>query len=120
MEGVLGVALGVAAWGRPFAISPAVLFLVAMWGTITGLLEMLAARWLLHAPVDRWLFRMAGAASMFLGAVLFLLPRAGTDWIVILVGLYAVTFGGCTTLAASRLCPAKQPPPLEARQSEAA
>jgi uncharacterized membrane protein HdeD (DUF308 family) len=120
VEGAVSVALGVAAWGWPFAVSPVVLFLVAMWGTITGLLELLAARWLLHAPAARSLFRMAGGASTFLGVVLLLLPRAGTRWIVVLVGLYAVTCGACTVLAASGLRAAKPLPPPEANQAEAA
>ena len=120
LEGGVSVALGVAAWGWPFAVSPAVLFLVAMWGIITGLLELLAARWLLHAPVDRLLLRMAGGASTFLGVVLLLLPHAGTRRVVLLVGLYAGMFGACTALAASGLPPAKPLPEPEAGQSEAA
>jgi uncharacterized membrane protein HdeD (DUF308 family) len=94
--------------------------MIALWGIMTGLLELLAALWFLRDPTTRWLFGLAGASSILLGVVLMLLPRAGTDGIVHLVGLYAMAFGVLTVLGASSLRPTKQPPLLETGQSEAA
>jgi uncharacterized membrane protein HdeD (DUF308 family) len=52
--------------------------------------------------------------------VLMLLPRAGTEAIVRLVGLYAVTFGVLTLLAAFWHRPAGKPASLQIRRRKAA
>jgi uncharacterized membrane protein HdeD (DUF308 family) len=100
LEGAVSVGLGIVAWGWPFAISPVLLYWIAIWGILTGLLELLAALWLLREPTAQWLFGLAGVSSILLGMVLMLLPRAGAEEIVRLVGLYAVTFGVLTLGAA--------------------
>jgi uncharacterized membrane protein HdeD (DUF308 family) len=99
LEGAVSVSLGIIAWGWPFTISPVLLYWIATWGILTGVLELVAAVWLLRDPTAQWLFGLAGVSSMLLGMLLMLLPRAGTE-IVRLVGLYAVTFGVLTFLAA--------------------
>lgn len=99
LEGAVSVGLGIVAWGWPFAISPVLLYLIASWGILTGLLELLAALWLLREPTAQWLFALAGISSVLLGIVLTLLPRAGEE-MVRLIGLYAVTFGVLTLGAA--------------------
>ena len=83
-------------------------------------LELLAALWLLREPTAQWLFGLAGASSILLGMVLMLLPRAGTEAIVRLVGLYAVTFGVLTVLAAFWLRRAGGHASIEIRWPQAA
>jgi uncharacterized membrane protein HdeD (DUF308 family) len=99
LEGAVSVGLGIVAWGWPFTISPVLLYWIATWGILTGVLELFAAVWLLRDPTAQWLFGLAGVSSVLLGILLILLPRAGAE-IVRLVGLYAVTFGVLTLLAA--------------------
>ena len=118
--GVVSVAVGATAWAWPFAISPVVLIVIALGSTAVGVLELLAALYLLRDLVPRWLFGVAGAASLFLGVGLTLLPLAGTDSIVPLVGLYAVAFGVVATWAAAGLRSAKPQPSLETAHSKAA
>ena len=100
LEGAVSVGLGIVAWGWPLAVSPVLLYLIASWGILTGLLELLVALWLLREPTAQWLFGLAGVSSVLLGMVLMLLPRAGAVEIVRLVALYAVTFGVLTLGAA--------------------
>jgi uncharacterized membrane protein HdeD (DUF308 family) len=120
LEGAVSVGLGIVAWGWPFAISPGLLYWIAIWGGLTGVLELLAAVGLLREPTAQWLFGLAGASSILLGVVLMLLPRAGTGAIVRLLGLYAVTFGVLTVLAAFWLRPAGGRASLETRRPKAA
>jgi uncharacterized membrane protein HdeD (DUF308 family) len=120
LEGTISVGLGIVAWGWPFAMSPVLLYWIAAWGILTGVLELLAALWLLREPTAQWLFGLAGASSILLGMVLMLLPRAGTEAIVRLVGLYAVTFGVLTVLAAFWLRRAGGHASIEIRWPQAA
>jgi uncharacterized membrane protein HdeD (DUF308 family) len=120
LEGAVSVGIGIVAWGWPFAMSPVLLYWIAIWGILTGLLELLATVWLLREPTAQWLFGLAGASSILLGMVLMLLPRAGTEAIVRLVGLYAVTFGVLTLLAAFWHRPAGKQASLQIRRRKAA
>jgi uncharacterized membrane protein HdeD (DUF308 family) len=102
LEGAVSVALGVLAWVSPH-ISWAVLFLIASWGIITGVLEIVAAVGLRPDATSQWLLALSGVSSLVLGMLLLALPGAGSVWVVRIVGVYALTFGVLLVAAAFRL-----------------
>lgn len=102
LEGVVSIALGVLAWVSPH-ISWAVLFLIASWGIITGVLEIVVAVGLRPDPTSQWLLTLSGVSSLVLGMLLLALPGAGSVWVVRIVGAYALAFGALLVAAAFRL-----------------
>ncbi|MBI2157644.1 MAG: DUF308 domain-containing protein [Candidatus Rokubacteria bacterium] len=102
LEGAVSVVLGVLAWVSPH-ISWAVLFLIASWGIITGVLEIVAAVGLRPDLTSQWLLALSGVSSLVLGMLLLALPGAGSVWVVRIVGVYALTFGVLLVAAAFRL-----------------
>jgi uncharacterized membrane protein HdeD (DUF308 family) len=102
LEGSVSVALGVIAWVSP-RISPTLLYLIATWGIITGVLEIVAAVKLPQPSTTQWCLALSGVSSVLIGMLLLGLPAAGLASIVRLLGLYAFVFGGLILAAAFRL-----------------
>lgn len=101
-EGVVSSALGVIAWVSPL-IPWALLYLIASWGVITGVLELVAAARLREEITNQWLLGLSGASSVLLGLLILAIPAAGTIHVVRAIGIYAAVFGALLLGAAIRL-----------------
>lgn len=91
--GLLGIAAGVVALRWPGITALALLFVVAYWSILTGILEIAAAvrlRNMIQSEV--WLI-LGGIASIAFGVLLVIFPGAGLLAVIWLVGIYAVIFG---------------------------
>jgi len=99
LEAVCSVALGVVALGSPFQ-SAHFLHLVALWGLVTGILEILAATRFVHGPAARSFLAAGGAWSIFLAVLVLTLPHALTHELVLVISVYALVFGILVTVAA--------------------
>lgn len=102
LEGAVSVALGVIAWVSP-RISPGLLYLIATWGIITGVLEIAAAMRLRQPSTTQWCLALSGVSSVLIGMLLLGLPMAGASSVERLLGLYALVFGALMLFAALRL-----------------
>ncbi len=102
LEGAVSVVLGVLAWVSP-NIPWVLLFLIASWGIITGVLEIVAAIGLRPDLTSQWLLALSGVSSLVLGMLLLAVPGAGSVWVVRIIGVYALIFGGLLLTAAFRL-----------------
>ncbi len=100
LEGLVGIAVGVLALGWPF-VSREFIYVVALWGVLTGVLEILAALSLPRDPGGHWLLATGGLSSLFLAILILLLPQA-QGGVVTLIGVYALVFGVLMSLAALR------------------
>lgn len=98
----MSVVLGVLAWVSP-NIPWVLLFLIASWGIITGVLEIVAAIGLRPDLTSQWLLALSGVSSLVLGMLLLAVPGAGSVWVVGIIGVYALIFGGLLLTAAFRL-----------------
>jgi uncharacterized membrane protein HdeD (DUF308 family) len=100
LEGVVSVVLGIVALGWPLRVPRDFLFALVTWGIATGILEIAQAVRLPRTRAAHWLLGTGGVSSLFLAVLLLMLPYAGVDRIVHVIGAYALVFGTVVTLAA--------------------
>lgn len=93
LEGLVGVAIGTLTFLWPEVTALALLYLIAFWATLTGVLEIWAAVELRREIQGEWLLILSGLASLVLGVLLVIQPGAGAVALVWLIGSYAVLFG---------------------------
>src|SRR5438477_8466674 len=93
LEGVVGIAAGIFTFAWPGMTAIALLYLVAAWAIVTGILEIVAAVRLRRLIEGEWLLGLSGAASVLLGVLLMLMPAAGLVAWVWVIGAYALLFG---------------------------
>lgn len=93
LEGIFGIIIGIVAFALPGVTALALLFLVATWAILTGILELVSA-FSGRAPARReWAMGIAGVLSIVLGILLVIQPGAGLLTIVWLIGIYAIAWG---------------------------
>lgn len=91
LEGILGIAVGIATFFYPGITAQALVYLVGMWAILTGIFEVVAG---FELPISRdWLLVLAGAASIIFGVLVFFNPGGGALAIVWLIAVYALVFG---------------------------
>ena len=93
LEGVVSVAAGVIAFGWPGLTALALLWVIAGWAIVTGVLELIAAIRLRQHISNEWWLVLSGIASVVFGVLLFVAPVAGALAITLWIGAYAVLFG---------------------------
>jgi uncharacterized membrane protein HdeD (DUF308 family) len=95
LEGLASIAVGIVALVWPGITTTAILYLIAAWAVVTGILEIIAAVWLrdLDAIDNAWLLGLGGLASVAFGVILAFQPAAGSVAIVWMLGAYALIFG---------------------------
>jgi uncharacterized membrane protein HdeD (DUF308 family) len=93
LEGFLGIAAGIVALSWPGIAELALVYLVAAWAIITGVLELVAAIRLRRAIDDEWWLILSGVASIAFGVFLAIAPVQGAVALIWLVGAYAIVFG---------------------------
>ncbi len=91
LEGILGIAVGVATFFFPGITAQALVFLVGLWAILTGIFEVVAG---FELPISRdWLLALAGVLSIVFGVLVFANPVSGAVAVVWLIGIYALVFG---------------------------
>lgn len=93
LSGVLGILLGLVAFVFPAAVALVLLFLIAAWSIVTGVMEVVAAIQLRKEIEHEWLLIVSGVLSVLFGLVLMALPVAGALAIVWLIAAYAIVSG---------------------------
>jgi uncharacterized membrane protein HdeD (DUF308 family) len=93
LEGIAGLAVGVLTLIWPGVTAMALLYLIAAWAIVTGVLEIVAAVQLRKAIHGEWLLALAGVASVALGVLLAVFPGPGALAVVMWIGIYAIIAG---------------------------
>lgn len=101
-EGAVCCAVGVLAFVQPL-VPIVLLYLIATWGIITGVLEIVVAAHLRGPVRSEWLLSLAGISSVFLGMLLLTVPGAGSTAVVRVIGVYALAFSLLMFLASRRV-----------------
>lgn len=103
LEGIVGIIAGLFMLFLP-AVSLAILiYVVAAWAVVTGILEIAAAiRLRTHVPGE-WLLILTGIVSVVFGVIVFAMPLVGAIAIAFWLGAYAFIFGILMLVLAFRL-----------------
>lgn len=103
LEGLAGMLTGVIAFLWPGITAFLLLYLIALWALVTGVLEVRAGFRLRGHLLNEWMLVLSGIASIMLGVLLILQPLAGAMTLTWLIGLYALVFGVIMLVLAFRM-----------------
>lgn len=92
-EGLVGVIAGIVAFFFTSIASLALLFLIAAWAIITGIMEIVQAVELRRVLTNEWLLILGGAAAVIFGVLILFFPGAGLVAVTWLIGIYAIIYG---------------------------
>ena len=93
LEGIVGIAAGIATLVWPGITALALLYVIAAWALLTGAFEIAAAIRLRKVIIGEWLLVLSGIASIGLGILLMIFPGPGALVMVLWIGAYAFVFG---------------------------
>jgi uncharacterized membrane protein HdeD (DUF308 family) len=93
VEGVVGILAGLAAFAWPGLTALVLLYIIAFWAIVTGVLEIVEAIRLRRAISNEWALIIGGVLSVLFGIVLLAAPGTGALAVVFIIGAYAVIFG---------------------------
>ena len=92
-EGLIGIFAGVLTFVWPGITALVLLYVIAFWGLVTGVLEIVTAVRLRKVISGEWMLLLAGIASLLFGLLLLAYPKAGALAVVFWIGAYAIFFG---------------------------
>lgn len=93
LSGIASVAAGVLTFVWPGITALVLLFIIAAWALVTGVLEIVAGIRLRREINDEWRWILSGALSILFAAVLVITPGAGALAITWLIAWFAVFYG---------------------------
>jgi uncharacterized membrane protein HdeD (DUF308 family) len=91
--GVVSIVIGILAFVWPVHTAVVLLYLIAIWAIVTGILEIASAFRSREAAIKEWLLILGGVVSIIFGALLLAFPGVGLLALLWLVGLWAVVYG---------------------------
>jgi uncharacterized membrane protein HdeD (DUF308 family) len=103
VEGVAGILIGIMTFAWPGVTTLVLLWLIAFWALVTGILEIVAAIRLRREIQGEWMLILSGALSVVFGLLLIVWPAAGALTVVTLIGIYALIFGAALVMLGLRL-----------------
>jgi uncharacterized membrane protein HdeD (DUF308 family) len=103
LQGLLGIGVGVLTFVQPAITAMAILYYLAFWSILTGVVEIVTAiRLRKELQGEGWIM-LAGAASVVFGLILLARPGAGALALITVIGAFALVFGFVLVMAAFRL-----------------
>jgi len=102
-RGLAGVVAGVVALVWPSITALALLFTIAAWAIVSGVLEIAAAIRLRRQHRHGWLVALEGVLSVVFGILLAITPGDGALVITWLIGWFAIAAGATLLVVAWRL-----------------
>jgi uncharacterized membrane protein HdeD (DUF308 family) len=103
VEGIVGIAAGIVTFLWPAITAAVLIFLIAGWAIVTGILEIAAAIHLRRIITGEWALIALGALSILFGLFLAIAPIAGALAIALWIGAYAILFGVLMLVLAFRM-----------------
>jgi uncharacterized membrane protein HdeD (DUF308 family) len=100
LEGAISILLGGLALAAPLRVPRDFVIALALWGLITGILELIQAVRLPRTGAGYWLLGAGGLTSLSLAALLLAVPYAAAEVMVCRIGAYAVAFGAFVAFSA--------------------
>jgi uncharacterized membrane protein HdeD (DUF308 family) len=103
LEGIVSILAGLAAFLVPGLTALVLLYIIAFWAIVTGVLEIVAAFRLRRVIANELGLIIGGVLSVLFGIVLIAAPGAGALAVVFIIGAYAILFGITLLVFAWRL-----------------
>jgi len=103
VSGILGILAGILTFAYPGITELVLLYIIASWALLTGILEIIAAVQFRKEIQGEWVLGINGALSILIGLWMVARPGAGLLSIVWLIGCYATLFGIVMIALAFRL-----------------
>jgi uncharacterized membrane protein HdeD (DUF308 family) len=103
LEGLVGVVAGLLIFVWPGLTALLMLYMIAAWAILTGILEIVAAIRLRQEIEGEFFLILGGIASLVFGILAILFPGGGAVAVVWMIAIYAIVFGVLLTLLAFRV-----------------
>jgi uncharacterized membrane protein HdeD (DUF308 family) len=103
LEGVVSIAAAIVTFVYPGLTAVVLVYVIAAWAIVTGVLEIVAAVRLRHRITGEGWLALSGVASVAFGMLLMIFPGAGALALLMWIGAYAVVFGALLVGLAFRL-----------------
>lgn len=102
-EGALNILVAILAAVWPDQTLVAIIYIVAAWAVLSGVLLLAAAFRLRASAPGEWLLAMVGILALVFGVVLFAWPEAAAVAFSWWIGVFAIAFGAALVAFALRL-----------------
>jgi uncharacterized membrane protein HdeD (DUF308 family) len=93
LEGIVGIIFGILVFAWPDETALVLLYLVAIWALVTGVMKIISAFVVPGSARLRWGLGLAGLLSIIFGIILIVYSGAGLLAVLWLVGIFAIVFG---------------------------
>ena len=101
--GVLGIAAGLVAFFMPAVAAGALVYIIAFWAIVAGVLQISAAFRLRKEIEGEWLWILSGLCTVVLGCLLIARPGAGALSLIWLIASFAIAWGILLVILAFKL-----------------
>lgn len=101
--GIVGILAGIATFMYPGMTALILLYFIAAWAIVTGLIAIFLAIKLRKELTGEWLLILAGVLSAAFGVLLFARPGEGALAVIYTIAGYAVVFGILLLMLAFKL-----------------
>lgn len=91
--GVVGILAGIATFRYPGLTALILLYVIAAWAIVTGLVAISIAIRLRRELTNEWVLALAGVLSVVFGGLLIARPGAGAVSLIFIIAAYAIVFG---------------------------
>lgn len=103
VAGIAGIVIGVVTFFWPDITALALLYFIAAWAVIIGVLHIYAAIELRRQVEGEWALGLAGLIAIVFGVLVFIFPGEGAIALVWTIGVFAILFGIAMIALAFRL-----------------
>jgi uncharacterized membrane protein HdeD (DUF308 family) len=103
LEGVLGIGAGILTFLYPGITGLVLLWLVAGWAIVSGMLQIAAAVQFRKVIRGEWMLGLAGVLAIAFGVLLIARPGVGLLTLALLIGWFAIFYGAVLIALGFRL-----------------
>jgi len=101
--GVLGIIAGIVTFMWPGITALVLLYIIAFWAIVAGVMQIAAAIRLRKEIQNEWLWILSGLCTLILGGLLIARPGAGAVSLVWLIASFAIAWGVLLVILSFRL-----------------